>query len=131
MSSLIKLILRWSVVALITQYFVAPLIHPAAIYPASWVIYSLAGREGALQGQTWHGIRAGGAVAVIENVFWFAQGAPGHADTSDLPTAIAVLTYITLVLGTVAIGVLFGAVGAAFGRWARLRSEAGVDSPTA
>src|SRR5215203_4604388 len=98
MSSLIKLMLRWSVIALITQYFLAPLIHPAAIYPASWVIYLLVGREAALRGQTWHGIMAGGGVAVIENVVWFAQGAPGHADTSDLPTAIAVLTYITLVL---------------------------------
>lgn len=124
MHPLIKIILRWSVIEVIAQYFVARLIHPAAIYPASWVVYSLAGREAALRGKTWHGIMAGGAVAIIENMVWFVQGAPGHADTSDLPVGIAVLTYVTLTVGMAAIGAVFGAVGAAFGRGTRLRSEA-------
>src|SRR5687768_4977498 len=123
MNRLMNVILRWSVTEIVTVSLIGHFVDPAAIYPASWVFYSLAGREAARRGRTWHGVVAGSAVTIAENLVWLAQGAPGHADTSDLPRAIAALTYFTLILGMAVIGAAFGALGAVFGRRARRRSE--------
>jgi hypothetical protein len=77
----VKVVLRWSVVFLIASTLVSVLIHPAAIFPVSWICYVLAGRDAARRGKTWHGIAAGSAITVTQTLGWSALGAPGHADT--------------------------------------------------
>ena len=121
--TVIRWLLLWSVIDVVTVSLIARWINPALVYPASWIVYAFAGGDAARRGKAWHGVVAGGAVAVVENIVWFAQGAPGHADTSDLPTVVAALTYVTLVVATVAIGAVCGAVGGGFARWARSRSK--------
>jgi threonine/homoserine efflux transporter RhtA len=128
MSSLNRAIVRWSIIELIVVNIIGGWssdhlgVPFALLYPASWLVYALAGREAARRGHTWHGVAAGAAVALVENVVWYLQGAPGHAETSDLPLAVTAMTYFTLSLGLAVQGAICGAVGAIFGRWARLRA---------
>jgi len=128
LSSLNRAIVRWSIIELIVVnvlggWSIERLGVPfALLYPVSWLVYALAGREAARQGHTWHGIAAGAAVALVETVVWYLQGAPGRAETSDLPVVVAAMTDVTLTLGLTLLGAICGAVGSLFGRWARLRA---------
>jgi hypothetical protein len=122
MKPLLRIVLRWGVIEVLAAALVGRFLGEQAAYPVSWLVYSLAGRDAARQGKTWHGAIAGGGVTLIDYVAWMAEGAPGHADTSDLPAVVAVLTYATLLVGMIALGAFFGTVGALFGRRARLRA---------
>jgi hypothetical protein len=117
MRTLPRTILRWAAVDILVVNGLGGWLSrhaglPAGLlYPATWLVYGLAGREAARS--RWRdGIAAGAAVAFLEQIAWLLQGAPNHGDTSGLPLIAVVLTYITTVLFVTVIGAVCGGLGA-------------------
>jgi hypothetical protein len=127
MSALVRTVILWSAIDILGSSTIArwrsdgPGLWTTLLF--SCTVFGLAGWHATRNGPYVYGVFAGAAVGAIEQLTWILQGAPGHADTSDLPEVIQVLTYVTTVLFVAALGAICGAAGGLVGWTLRRRAR--------